>query len=106
MCQRTNYKLTHTFAQQVKVTVRQSSVAVAVAGVAGVGVGGAGSSWHTLLEGTLPHPVKAEECLWSLVSAEHVAVSCVLSSLKNIRTLATSGIFFLCVFVVLWPVPF
>ncbi|KAG0709981.1 NudC domain-containing protein 3 [Chionoecetes opilio] len=57
--------------RQVKVTVRQSSLSVAAQGDR---VTGEGSAWHTLLDGTLPHPVRAEECLWSLVSAEHVAI--------------------------------
>ncbi|XP_063849938.1 nudC domain-containing protein 3-like isoform X1 [Scylla paramamosain] len=53
--------------KQVRVAVKQSSLAVSVQD-------GGGSAWHTLLDGTLAHPVRAEECLWSLVSGEHVAI--------------------------------
>ncbi|XP_045101571.1 nudC domain-containing protein 3-like isoform X2 [Portunus trituberculatus] len=52
--------------KQVRVAVKQSSLAVSVQD--------GGSAWRTLLDGTLAHPVRAEECLWSLVSAEHVAI--------------------------------
>lgn len=53
--------------KQVRVAVKQSSLAVSVQEAGG-------SAWHTLLDDTLAHPVRAEECLWSLVSAEHVAI--------------------------------
>lgn len=60
--------------KQVKVTVRQTSLAVEVQGGAAGGTG-AGPAWHTLLDGTLPHPVRAEECLWSLAPAEYVTIN-------------------------------
>ncbi|MPC76051.1 hypothetical protein E2C01_070452 [Portunus trituberculatus] len=61
----------------VRVAVKQSSLAVSVQD--------GGSAWRTLLDGTLAHPVRAEECLWSLVSAEHVA-----STPHSLRPLTTT----------------